>query len=107
MAAQLRADVVVGTMITIAQKIDGMDTRLTSGQARLEDRLDHVVKEQVKLRADLAEVKTELKADIAEVKADIAEVKSELRANMAIVTENHNSLNRKLNALLTHMGITE
>mgnify|MGYP002712938577 CR=1 FL=1 len=103
MVAHMRADMVVSTMMTIAQKIDGMDkrltegqarlieeqVRLTEGQARLEKRLDDVVEEQGRLRADLAEVRSELKADIA------------------VVAENTHSLNRKLNILLDRFGIAE
>ncbi|UEM20144.1 hypothetical protein JL100_024190 [Skermanella mucosa] len=100
MVAQMRADVVVDTMTTIARKIDGMDTCLTEGQARLEKRLDGVVEEQVRLRADIAEFRSELKADIAEVR-------TELKADIAIVAENIHSFDRKLNTLLAHMGLTE
>lgn len=37
----------------------------------------------VATKADLAEVKAELKSDIAAVKADLAEVKAELKADIA------------------------
>ncbi len=39
--------------------------------------------ESVATKADMAELKAELKADIAEVKADMAELKAELKADMA------------------------
>ncbi len=43
------------------------------------------VAEGVATRTDLAEVKAELKADVAEVKVDLAEVKAELKADVAEV----------------------
>ena len=39
--------------------------------------------ESVATKADIAELKAELKADIAELKADMAELKAELKADMA------------------------
>ncbi|UEM20143.1 hypothetical protein JL100_024185 [Skermanella mucosa] len=92
MVAQMRAGVVVGTMMTIARKINGMDTRLTEGQARLEKRLDGVAEGQARLERRLD---------------DVVEEQVRLRADIAVVTENTHSLNRKLNTLLTHMGLAE
>ncbi len=41
--------------------------------------------ENIATRADLGEVKTELKADVAAVRAELGEVKTELKADVAAV----------------------
>jgi hypothetical protein len=82
MTAQLRADAFVGTMAVIAKKIETMDGRLTDGQARLEVRMDQLSDE-------------------------IAAVKSTMDIKFAVLEENGQIINRKLNALLAHIGVAE
>lgn len=89
MTAQLRADVVVSTMAVIAKKIEMMDDRLTEGQARLEGRM-----EQLEVRMD-------------QLSDDIAAVKSTMDTKFAVLEENDQIINRKLNALLAHIGVAE
>jgi predicted nucleic acid-binding Zn-ribbon protein len=121
---QLRADVVVSTMAVIAKKIEMMDTRLTEGQERLvegqmrlENRMDHVVERQTRLenRMDnLAERQTRLESRMDQVveeqvktREDIAEIKITMDSKFAIIEENNQVINRKLNALLAHIGAAE
>ncbi len=47
------------------------------------DFLTHYLLSEVATKTDLAEVKTELKTDIAEVKTEIAELKTELKTDIA------------------------
>lgn len=89
-------------------KIDAMDRRLTAGQERMQADINT-------LKTDVAELKTdvaELKADVAELKTDVAELKTDMRTLTGrvdrietVMVENHTDLNRKLNAIMTHLGI--
>jgi hypothetical protein len=82
MTAQFRPDAVVGTMAVIAKKIETMDGHLTEGQARLEVRMD-------------------------QLSDNIAVVKSTMDKKFAVLEENDQIINRKLNALLAHIGVAE
>ncbi len=72
-----------GVVATVRDSVaEGVATRADA--ARLEGRVEHI-EDKMATKADLAEVKAELKADVAEVKADVAEVKAELKADVAEV----------------------
>ena len=96
MTAQLRADVVVSTMAVIAKKIEMMDGRLTEGQARLTEG-----QARLEGRMDRLEVRMDQLSD------DIAAVKSTMDTKFAVLEENDQVINRKLNALLAHIGVAE
>jgi hypothetical protein len=96
MTAQLRADVVVSTMAVIAKKIEMMDGRLTEGQARLTEG-----QARLEGRMDQLEVRMDQLSD------DIAAVKSTMDTKFAVLEENDQIINRKLNALLAHIGVAE
>jgi predicted nucleic acid-binding Zn-ribbon protein len=103
MTAQLRADVVVSTMAVIAKKIEMMDGRLTEGQARLTEGQARLTEGQARLegRMDQLEVRMDQLSD------DIAAVKSTMDTKFAVLEENDQIINRKLNALLAHIGVAE
>jgi predicted nucleic acid-binding Zn-ribbon protein len=107
---QLRADVVVSTMAVIAKKIEMMDTRLTEGQERLvegqmrlENRMDNLAERQTRLESRMDQVVEEQ----VKTREDIAEIKITMDSKFAIIEENNQVINRKLNALLAHIGAAE
>jgi predicted nucleic acid-binding Zn-ribbon protein len=110
MTAQLRADVVVSTMAVIAKKIEMMDGRLTEGQARLTEGQARLTEGQARLTEGQARLEgrmDQLEVRMDQLSDDIAAVKSTMDTKFAVLEENDQIINRKLNALLAHIGVAE
>jgi predicted nucleic acid-binding Zn-ribbon protein len=125
-------------MAVIAQKIDMMDARLSSGQERLaegqvclEGRMGQLGERQTRLEdqmGQLGERQTRLEGQMGQLgerqtrlegrmdtlaeqqekmQGDIVDIKTTMDVRFSIIDENNQVINRKLNALLAHMGAAE